>query len=56
MTNTKMTLSEKIVTGLAVAVLVAAFATGVFAQPMKVSPHGTGLIAQVMTTGSHRDN
>jgi hypothetical protein len=46
MTNTKMTLSEKIVTGLAVAVLVAAFATGVFAKPMNFSRHADKLIAR----------
>jgi hypothetical protein len=42
MTNTKMTRSEKIVTGLAVAVLVAGFATGVFARPINVTPHALG--------------
>jgi hypothetical protein len=56
MTNTKVTFSEKIVTGLAVAVLLAAFATGVFAKPMNMSPHGSGSVAHVTTTGSHRDN
>ncbi len=43
MTNTKMTRSEKIVTGLAVAVLVAGFATGVFARPINVTPACSGI-------------
>jgi len=38
--NTKMSRSEKIVAGLAVAVLVAGFATGVFAKPAALSGHG----------------
>jgi hypothetical protein len=56
MTNTKVALSEKIVTGLAIAVWLAAFATSVFTKPMNVIPHGSGSVAHVMTTGSHRDN
>jgi hypothetical protein len=51
MTNTKVALSEKIVTGLAIAVWLAAFATSVFTKPMNVSPHGSGSVAHVMTTG-----
>jgi hypothetical protein len=38
--NTKMSKSELVVAGLAVAVLVAGFATGVFAKPTQTSPHG----------------
>jgi hypothetical protein len=55
MTNTKMTRSEKIVTGLAVAVLVAGFATGVFARPINVSPHAPGSAAHVISIETHRD-
>ena len=55
MTNTKMTRSEKIVTGLAVAVLVAGFATGVFAKPINASPHAPGSAAHVISGEAHRD-
>ena len=55
MTNTKMTRSEKIVTGLAVAVLVAGFATGVFARPINVTPHAPGSAAHVISAEAHRD-
>ncbi|MGC1579825.1 MAG: hypothetical protein WA813_27515 [Beijerinckiaceae bacterium] len=55
MTNTKMTRSEKIVTGLAVAVLVAGFATGVFARPINVTPHALGSAAHVISAEAHRD-
>ena len=55
MTNTKMTRSEKIVTGLAVAVLVAGFATGVFASPLNVSAHAPGTAAHVIWAELHRD-
>jgi hypothetical protein len=39
--NTKMSRAEKIVAGLAAAVLVAGFATAVFAKPASMSPHGS---------------
>ncbi|HEV3247631.1 MAG TPA: hypothetical protein VG124_10555 [Beijerinckiaceae bacterium] len=55
MTNTKMTRSEKIVTGLAVAVLVAGFATGVFARPINVTPHAPGSAAHLISAEAHRD-
>ena len=55
MTNTKMTRSEKIVTGLAVAVLVAGFATGVFARPINVTAHAPGSAAHVILAEAHRD-
>ena len=55
MTNTKMTRSEKIVTGIAVAVLVAGFATGVFAGPLKLSRHGLGSAAAVISIGLPQD-
>jgi Mg2+ and Co2+ transporter CorA len=55
MTNTKMTRSEKIVTGLAVAVLVAGFATGVFAKPINASPHAPGSAAHMVSGEAHRD-
>jgi hypothetical protein len=55
MPNTKMTRSEKIVTGLAVALLVAGFATGVFARSMNASPHAPGSSAHVISVESHRD-
>jgi hypothetical protein len=47
--TTKMSRSELIVAGLAVAVLVAGFATGVFAKPVQASPHGPWLSAHVAT-------
>ena len=56
MTNTKMTRSEKIVTGIAVAVLVAGFATGVFAKSINLSPRGLASAAHVIAIGLHRDN
>ena len=37
--DTTMSRSEKIVAGLAVALLVAGFATGVFAKPVHTGPH-----------------
>jgi hypothetical protein len=46
--DTKMSRSEKIVAGLAVAVLVAGFATGVFAKPLNPSSHGSALITHVV--------
>jgi hypothetical protein len=55
MTNIKMTRSEKIVTGIAVAVLVAGFATGVFARPINHSPHVPGSAAHVISAEAHRD-
>jgi hypothetical protein len=55
MMNTKMTRSEKIVTGIAVAVLVAGFATGVFARPINPSPQGPGWAAHVISIELHRD-
>lgn len=45
--NTRMSSSEMIVAGLAVAVLVAGFATGVFAKPIHMSPHGPFIAAHV---------
>jgi hypothetical protein len=45
--DTKMSRSEKIVAGLAVAVLVAGFATGVFAKPLNPGPHGSVLITHM---------
>jgi hypothetical protein len=39
--NAKMSLSEVIVAGLAVAVLVAGFASGVFARPAGMSAYGS---------------
>ncbi|SEF09483.1 hypothetical protein SAMN05444161_8275 [Rhizobiales bacterium GAS191] len=38
--NAKMSLSEKIVAGLTVAVLIAGLASGVFAKPTGMSPPG----------------
>ncbi|MBV9568109.1 MAG: hypothetical protein JO172_08235 [Hyphomicrobiales bacterium] len=55
MTHTKMTRSEKIVTGLAVAVLVAGFATGVFARPLLVSPNVSASLAHVVAAVIHRN-
>lgn len=55
MMNTKMTRSEKIVTGLAVAVLVAGFATGVFARPINMSAHSQGSSAHTASIETHRD-
>jgi len=55
MINTKMTRSEKIVTGLAVAVLVAGFATGVFARPLLLSPKASASFAHVVAVVIHRD-
>ncbi len=55
MTNTKMTRSEKIVTGIAVAVLVAGFATGVFARPLNLSRHAPASPTPVNSVESHRD-
>jgi hypothetical protein len=54
MMNTKMTRSEKIVTGIAVAVLVAGFATGVFARPVNVSAHAPGSAAHSIETHPDR--
>jgi hypothetical protein len=45
--TTKMSKSELIVAGLAVALLVAGFATGVFAKPVQTSPHGAWFAAHV---------
>jgi hypothetical protein len=45
--NTKMSTSEKIVTGLAVAMLVAGFATGVFAKPIAAAAHVTRSSAHI---------
>jgi hypothetical protein len=42
--DTKMSRSEKIVTGLAVALLVAGFATGVFAKPIHGSAHSSAVV------------
>ncbi|MBV8766579.1 MAG: hypothetical protein JO137_09605 [Hyphomicrobiales bacterium] len=55
MTNTKMTRSEKIVTGLAVAVLVAGFATGVFAKPVNSNAHSPGSLVHMVSIDTHRD-
>jgi hypothetical protein len=41
--NTKTYRSETIVTGLAIAVLLAGFATGVFARPNRTRPHSSEL-------------
>ncbi|MFI5015543.1 MAG: hypothetical protein ACHQAY_24670 [Hyphomicrobiales bacterium] len=46
--DTKMTRSEKIVAGLAVAVLVAGFATGVFAKTINAGPHRSALAAHAV--------
>ena len=48
--NTKMSKSEMVVAGLAVAVLVAGFATGVFAKPAQPSPHGAWIGAHVVSS------
>ncbi|SDR53080.1 hypothetical protein SAMN05444161_5410 [Rhizobiales bacterium GAS191] len=46
--NAKMSRSEKIVAGLAVAVLVAGFASGVLAKPTGMSRHGSSPVTHVM--------
>ena len=56
MMNTKMTRSEKFVTGLAVAVLVAGFATGVFAKPVNPSPHVSARNAHMTVIQAERNN
>ncbi|SEE52763.1 hypothetical protein SAMN05519104_6399 [Rhizobiales bacterium GAS188] len=48
--DTRMSRSEKIVAGLAVAVLVAGFATGVFAKPVHNSAHNSVIVTQVVPT------
>ena len=53
--NTTMSRSEMIVTGLAVALLVAGFATGVFAKPTQTSPHGAWLGAHVVASLEAQD-
>ncbi|SDR55793.1 hypothetical protein SAMN05519103_05198 [Rhizobiales bacterium GAS113] len=45
--NAKMSHSEKIVAGLAVAVLVAGFASGVFAKPIGMSLHGSSPVTHM---------
>lgn len=55
-TNTQMSRSEKIVAGLAVALLVAGFATGVFAKPSNMSGHGTSMFAHPMTVALSQRN
>jgi len=42
--NAKMSLPEKIVVGLTVAVLIAGFASGVFADPTGVSSYSSSLV------------
>jgi hypothetical protein len=48
--NTKMSSSEKVVAGLAIAVLVAGFATGVFAKPSQSTPHGQWIGSHVVAS------
>ncbi|MBV9751025.1 MAG: hypothetical protein JO188_00750 [Hyphomicrobiales bacterium] len=55
MIHTKMTRSEKIVTGLAVAVLVAGFATSVFAKPLLAISQVSASRGHVMAVVIHRD-
>jgi hypothetical protein len=45
----KMSRSELVVTGLAVAVLIAGFATGVFAKPVQTEPHGPRFGTHIVT-------
>jgi hypothetical protein len=53
--DTRMSSSEMIVAGLAVALLVAGFATGVFAKPIHMSPHGTFIGAHVASIQAQND-
>jgi len=53
--NTRMSSSEMIVAGLAVALLVAGFATGVFAKPIHMSPHGAFIGAHVASFQAQND-
>ena len=54
--NTDMSRSEKIVAGLAVAVLVAGFTTGVFAKSPNTSMHGSVLPAHLVATQARRND
>jgi hypothetical protein len=56
MTTKKMSKSEMVVAGLAVAVLVAGFATGVFAKPVQTDQHGPWLSAHVATVQIHQQD
>jgi hypothetical protein len=55
MTTKKMSKSELVVAGLAVAVLVAGFATGVFAKSIPTEPHGRWLSAHAATVQIEQD-
>jgi hypothetical protein len=54
--TTKMSRSELVVAGLAVVILVAGFATGVFAKPVQTDPHGHWLSAHVATVQVEQQN
>ncbi|SDR52111.1 hypothetical protein SAMN05444161_5181 [Rhizobiales bacterium GAS191] len=53
--NAKMSPSEKIVTGLAIAVVIAGFASGVFAKPAGTGPHGVSPAVHVSASQVHRE-
>ncbi|SEE11525.1 hypothetical protein SAMN05444161_4889 [Rhizobiales bacterium GAS191] len=53
--NAKMPRSEKIVAGLAVSVLVAGFASGVFARPTDMSPHGSSPVTHVSASQAQHE-
>jgi hypothetical protein len=50
--NAKMSPSEKIVVGLAVAVLIAGFASGVFEKPSDISHNGPSPVTQASAPGT----
>jgi hypothetical protein len=50
--STRMSMSEMVVAGLAVAMLVAGFATGVFARPAQNPQHGPFVSAHVISVAS----
>jgi CHASE3 domain sensor protein len=50
--NAKMSLSEKIVAGLFAVLLVAGFASGVFAKPTGMSFHSSSPVTRVQTPSS----
>jgi hypothetical protein len=54
--STKMSRSEMIVAGLAVVVLVAGFASGVFAKPVPANQHGPWLGAHVASLDAQDKN
>jgi len=53
--TTKMSRAEMFVAALAVAVLMAGFATGVFAKPTRMSPHGPWFGAHASVQAQDRE-